>query len=422
MSNNLKLKLYRFKKGLINTITKPWKYPYLFIHVGLTYYLLIKITEIDFGEHLIRLILKYLIIAIIVVLAIITFIDLLYRIGTPFGTKKIHQNLYKIGLKNSIGEIPILIDKSKLKNKRAYNYVFMNNGISLDDFEKKRARIEATLNIKIFEIKLLHGQSKTMIIATKGNEQLHHVIDWNDDYLSHDDFVLVMGESMTEQLTIDISRIPHILIGGASGSGKSVLLKLLLKQCVNKGADIYLADFKGGIDFPKIWHEKCNLVITLDELTYTLENIIFTLETRKQKFYETECSNIQEYNEKVGSLSRVIFACDEIAQVLDKTGVSKEHKEKIQIVEGYLATISQLGRAFGIHLILATQRPDANILNGQIKANIGYRICGRADSVLSSIILDDTSASTMIPKDAQGLFINQDLKIFQGYWFDDKQL
>lgn len=92
MSNNLKLKLYRFKKGLINTITKPWKYPYLFIHVGLTYYLLIKITEIDFGEHLIRLILKYLI------------IDLLYRIGTPFGTKKIHQNLYKIGLKNSIGE------------------------------------------------------------------------------------------------------------------------------------------------------------------------------------------------------------------------------------------------------------------------------------------------------------------------------
>lgn len=196
----------------------------------------------------------------------------------------------------------------------------------------------------------------------------------------------------------------------------------MLKQCVNKGADIYLADFKGGIDFPKIWHEKCNLVITLDELTYTLENIIFTLETRKQKFYEAECSNIQEYNEKVGSLSRVIFACDEIAQILDKTGVSKEHKEKIQVVESYLATISQLGRAFGIHLILATQRPDANILNGQIKANIGYRICGRADSVLSSIILDDTSASTMIPKDAQGLFINQDLKIFQGYWFDDKQL
>lgn len=422
MSSNIKLKLYRFKKGLSNTIKTPLKNPYMFIHAGLTYYLLLNFSEIDFGEHFLGVIIKYLVLAIMTVLAIITFIDLLYRVGTPLGSKRIHRNLNKIGLKNSIGEIPILLDKSKLNNKKANAYVFMNNGISLDDFEKKRARIEATLNIKIFEIKLLHGQSKTMIIATNGDEQLHQVINWCDDSLSQDDFVLVMGESMTEQLTIDISRIPHILIGGASGSGKSVLLKLLLKQCINKGADIYLADFKGGIDFPKVWHEKCNLVITLDELTFTLKNIILTLEARKKKFYETDCSNIQEYNEKVGSLSRVIFACDEIAQILDKGGASKEHKEKIQIIESYLATISQLGRAFGIHLILATQRPDANILNGQIKANIGYRICGRADSVLSSIILDDKSASTMIPKDAQGLFINQDLKIFQGYWFDDKAL
>lgn len=66
-------------------------------------------------------------------------------------------------------------------------------------------------------------------------------------------------------------------------------------------------------------------------------------------------------------LPRYIFACDEVAEVLDKTGLSKEQKEQVAQVESRLATIARQGRAFGIHLILATQRPDANILAGQIK-------------------------------------------------------
>ena len=76
-------------------------------------------------------------------------------------------------------------------------------------------------------------------------------------------------------------------------------------------------------------------------------------------------------------------------------------------------------RAFGIHLILATQRPDANILSGQIKNNVNCRICGRADTILSQIILDSTAAAEQIPKDARGRFILRDGTVFQAYWFDD---
>ena len=79
----------------------------------------------------------------------------------------------------------------------------------------------------------------------------------------------------------------------------------------------------------------------------------------------------------------------------------------------------RLGRAFGIHLILATQRPDANIISGQIKNNISYKICGRADQVLSQIILDNTDASTYIPSDSKGLFLNQDGTLFKAYLFDE---
>ena len=118
-------------------------------------------------------------------------------------------------------------------------------------------------------------------------------------------------------------------------------------------------------------------------------------------------------------MDRIVFAVDEIAEILDKTGLTKTEKEQVARIENRLSTIARQGRAFGIHLFLSTQRPDANILSGQIRNNIGYRICGRADHVLSSIILDNTDASDKIPHDAQGRFLTGDGTVFQAYWFDD---
>ena len=130
--------------------------------------------------------------------------------------------------------------------------------------------------------------------------------------------------------------------------------------------------------------------------------------------------NIDRYNEAIGEdLPRYIFACDEIAEVLDKTGLSGDQKEVVRKIESKLAMIARQGRAFCIHLILATQRPDANILSGQIKNNVNCRICGRADTILSQIILDSTVAAEQIPKDARGRFILHDGTVFQSYWFDD---
>lgn len=151
--------------------------------------------------------------------------------------------------------------------------------------------------------------------------------------------------------------------------------------------------------------------------------LISALESRKALFAAAGCPNLDAYIKATGDRQpRYIFACDEVAEVLDKTGRSKEDKERLGQIENKLATIARLGRAFGIHLILATQRPDAAVIPGQIKNNLDFRVCGRADSVLSQIILDNTSAAEQIPKDARGRFILQDGTIFQGYLFDEGQL
>ena len=192
-------------------------------------------------------------------------------------------------------------------------------------------------------------------------------------------------------------------------------------QAIKKDAVVCIADFKGGVDFPPVWHEQCRMCFEEQTTLELLTELVEELENRKKKLSVSGQPNIDRYNEITGdNLRRYIFACDEIAEMLDKTGLTKEQKEIVGKIESKLSMIARQGRAFGIHLILATQRPDANILSGQIRNNINCRICGRADNVLSQIILDSTAAADHIPKDARGRFLLHDGTVFQAYWFDDE--
>ena len=342
----------------------------------------------------------------------------------PFGRRAAKDQLQCIGLVNHAGMPPDLLRKRRDKdNARVTVWEFRNQSIPLQEWEKKRLAIETALGITIVKLTYAKGKSRVLVYAVPAGDDLPEVLKWKDSYLSLDSFVLVLGESYTGPVTVNLTHIPHILLGGSTGSGKSVLLKLLLMQALRKGAEVYIADFKGGVDFPKVWHEKCRMCFTEEDLCDTLDRLVEELERRKSALKALGCPNIDAYNEIAERpLQRLIFACDEVAEVLDKTGRSKEDKELLAQIENRLSTIARLGRAFGIHLILATQRPDANIIPGQIKNNMDFRVCGRADSVLSQIILDNTSAAEQIPKDARGRFITGDGIVFQGYLFDEGQL
>lgn len=97
---------------------------------------------------------------------------------------------------------------------------------------------------------------------------------WKEAYLSADSFVLVLGESLLGAVTVNLVKIPHILLGGSTGSGKSVLLKLLLMQALKKGVVVCIADFKGSVDFPAVWHEKCRIYFDEDALLELLNGLV----------------------------------------------------------------------------------------------------------------------------------------------------
>ena len=184
-----------------------------------------------------------------------------------------------------------------------------------------------------------------------------------------------------------------------------------------------MADFKGGVDFSYVWQEFAYIIMEETKLLVLLNHLADTLEERKRLFKKVDAANITEYRQKSGDyMQRIVFACDEVAELLDKTGADKARKELLAQIEARLALIARQGRAFGIHLILATQRPDANILPGQIKNNMNIRICGRADTTLSTIIIGDGRAAEQVPHDARGRFLMEDGTVFQAYYFNEDKI
>lgn len=361
---------------------------------------------------------EWLLLIAMIEVSIIGMMLILTILGTVKGGKTAEKRLLEVDFVDKKGETPYLVSKTKECN--GYIYEFYSPRIPFWEYEKYRGEIETAMNIKIVSVEHGKDMQHVKIKAISMSDDLSGIIRWNNKLLSQKDFVLKLGKGYFGDVEFDLSIVPHVLIGGGSGSGKSALLKLFIVQCIFKGAQAYIADFKGGIDYPKAWHEKCSLIIDAESLSAQLMVILEIMEDRRNKFVEVGACNISEYNRITGAdMYRIILACDEIAEVLDKTALEKEEKIVINQIESKISTIARQGRAFGIHLILATQRPDADVIKGQIKNNIGMRICGRADKVLSQIILDNNEAAEKISQSDQGMFLTNGNDLFKAYYVDD---
>ena len=87
-----------------------------------------------------------------------------------------------------------------------------------------------------------------------------------------------------------------------------------------------------------------------------------------------------------------------------------------------MTLISRIGRAYGINLILCTQRPSTEIIKGEIRVNLGTHICGRADRILSQMILDNSAAAELISSEDQGVFVMKHNTLFKAYYLDEQDL
>lgn len=294
--------------------------------------------------------------------------------------------------------------------------------IPLQEWKKAREKLETGLDCNI--LLLQEGKSKKIVELTTvpSDCRIPEKIEWSNDFIQSEEGVIAVGESALGIVKFDLNKTPHILIAGETGSGKSVILRTIIKQFIVKEHKIYMIDFKGGVEFG-VQYEKYGEVITdRSRAISLLTQLVSEMNRRLDLFRSSQVKNLGEYNKKTGeNLQRVGVFCDEVAEMLDKKGASKELKEQLDILDGLISSLARLARATGIDLIIGIQRPDANVLTGQIKNNIPVRICGRfADKPASEIVLGNTLAVDL--PQIQGRFLyklGNDTAPFQAYYFDD---
>ena len=215
---------------------------------------------------------------------------------------------------------------------------------------------------------------------------------------------IVLGKDITgEPQTIDLAQTPHLLIAGATGAGKSVCVNSIILSILynNKPNEVKLLLVDPKIVELKLYNDIGHLltpVITEPKKAFqALQYCICEMERRYAFLDRMKVRDIKSYNKKIKQenlvmerLPYIVIIIDEFADLMATTG-----KE----LEGTVSRLCAMSRAVGIHLVLATQRPSADVITGLIKANIPSRIAFMvASRVDSRIILDDGGADKLLGK------------------------
>ncbi|MDF3003236.1 MAG: hypothetical protein K0Q48_3355 [Bacillota bacterium] len=320
----------------------------------------------------------------------------------------------------------------KFKNKevalKEVRYTFYSVGLDLEDWRAYKSKLEQAFNCRISGIRYAPRTKQDIVMQTVPAEQdLKEKLNWNNSNIRNKDFELVIGIGLLEDVIVDLNKTPHALIASVTGGGKSVLMRCLLWQCIKKGARVYMIDFKGGVEFGLDYEQYGEVFTERQDALAMLKELAKENDLRLKLFRQVGVKNLAEYNEKFPDrqLCRIVVLSDEVAEMLDKTGLQAREKNIYYALEKELSTLARLGRAPGINMILATQRPDANVIVGQIKNNLPIRISGRmTDDTASKMVLGNYEA-TKIDENIKGRFmynVGADTHEFQGFLFTEDAL
>lgn len=194
----------------------------------------------------------------------------------------------------------------------------------------------------------------------------------------------------------DVARMPHVLIAGTTGSGKSVLINSwiasLLYRTTPNEVKLILVDPKRVelIGYNGIPHLLTSVIVDVDKILSALKWALSEMDRRYKLFAANSVRNIDGYNELSGfqALPFIVIFIDELADLMAYAPVE---------VEDAICRIAQMARATGIHLIVSTQRPSVDVITGLIKANIPCRIAFNVSSMVDSrVIIDMPGAEKLL--------------------------
>ena len=251
---------------------------------------------------------------------------------------------------------------------------------------------------------------------------------------------IALGKTISnETYMFDLAKMPHILVAGATGQGKSVgvnviITSLLYKKHPAELKFVFIDPKKVELNLysiiekhylAKLPNEEEPVITNIQKVKYTLTSINIEMDSRYDLLKKAHARNVKEYNKKFTSrrlnpmkghkyMPYIVVIIDEFADLIMTAG-----KE----IELPIARIAQLARAVGIHMIIATQRPSVTIITGVIKANFPARIAFKVASMIDSrTILDQPGANQLIGKGDMLISANSDITRVQCAFVDTPEV
>lgn len=229
---------------------------------------------------------------------------------------------------------------------------------------------------------------------------LRELIDSQLFQESSSPLTIVLGKDIVgKPFVTDLKKLPHLLIAGTTGSGKSVGINAMILSLLYRNSpdqlrllmiDPKMLEFSIYNDIP---HLLTPVITKAKQAIVALNNMVCEMERRYSLMSQTKTKNIESYNEKVKKeggeyFPYIVVIIDELADLMMTSGKDVEYS---------IARLAQMARASGIHLVVATQRPSVDVVTGLIKANLPSRISYRVGQKIDSkIILDQQGAESLL--------------------------
>lgn len=273
--------------------------------------------------------------------------------------------------------------------KRAENYFYydlkLNSTAKVKDLAKFTDEISLALKTSSKPtIKILHNDGIVRLEFVEPREKPLQLFDYfTNDNIPTGAINCLLGQTVTGQpLWLDIEQNPHMIVAGTTGSGKSTLLHNIIANLFNyNDVDLFLVDPKQ-IEFSEYSKQikRCTVLTSFAEAKALLDSMLELMEFRY---------NVINTGTPINSLKPVVIIIDEFADL-----IMQDRDDEFYTA---LCRLAQKCRAARIHIILSTQRPSVNIIDGIIKANFPARIaCRVASHVDSKVILDTKGAESLL--------------------------
>lgn len=364
-------------------------------------------------------------------------VDLLEKKQSPADAGNIQQNAYII--KSTLAEFGIDVEMEGANvGPRVTQYTMKPPaGVNLSKILARDK--ELALNLAVDKIRIEAPIPGTRSVgveipnARSADVRMRGVLESPEWKKTSDPLAFAVGKDISGKAVIaNLAKMPHLLIAGTTGSGKSVMTNTLISSLLYRNSP---SDMKLIIVDPKqvemaqyqdIPHLLTPIITQTDKALSAMKWSVGEMERRYTLMAKEKVKNIADYNakmaknndpEKEGKMPYIVIVIDEMADLMMMAGKD---------LEMLIVRIAQKGRAAGIHLVLATQRPEVKVITGLIKANIPGRIAFAVGSQMDSrIMLDQGGAEKLLGKGDMLLLTTEMMgkpRRIQGAWASDEDI